>query len=181
MGNFEFKRLAINDVVLVTPKTFQDNRGFFFETYNRTEFFKNGFTHDFVQDNQSFSYYGVLRGLHFQRAPKGQGKLVRCINGCILDVAVDIRPASPTYGKWVSAYLSASNKYALFIPNGFLHGFYTISKEAEIVYKCTSEYDPALDAGVIWNDPEIGISWPEPYPILSDKDKALPLLREVKW
>ncbi len=177
---FKFTRLAIPEVVLIEPRVFPDERGFFMETYKYSEFAAFGIREEFVQDNHSRSVKGVLRGLHYQRAPKAQGKLVRVVVGEIFDVGVDIRKGSPTYGKWVGERLSAENKRMLYIPPGFAHGFCVLSEVAEVLYKTTEEYAPEYDAGIRWNDPEIGIRWPIEHPILSQKDAALPRLREVQ-
>ena len=176
---FKSKHLAIPDVILIEPKVFPDERGFFMESYKYSEFAAFGIEKHFVQDNHSRSTRGVLRGLHYQKAPKAQGKLVRVVVGEIFDVGVDIRKDSPTYGKWVGEVLSAENKRMLYIPAGFAHGFCVLSKEAEVLYKTTEEYAPEYDAGIIWNDPDIGINWPIERPILSKKDAALPMLRET--
>lgn len=177
---FTFQRLEIPEVVLIEPKVFQDGRGFFMETYKFSDFAEFGITERFVQDNHSRSKKGVIRGLHYQNPPKAQGKLVRVVAGEIFDVAVDIRKGSPTYGKWVGERLSAENKRMLYIPPGFAHGFCVLSEEAEVVYKVTEEYAPELEAGIIWNDPEIRIAWPIANPIISDKDASFPFLREAK-
>jgi len=181
---FEFERLEIPDVILVKPKVFKDSRGFFLETYKESDFVKAGITNKFVQDNHSMSVKGVLRGIHYQKKPAVQGKLVRCIKGAIFDVAVDIRKGSPTFGKWVVVILSEENHYMLWIPPGFAHGFLTLSDRAEVIYKVSdSEYSPEHDAGIIWNDPDIGIKWPLEEVgevILSEKDSKLPRLRELK-
>jgi dTDP-4-dehydrorhamnose 3,5-epimerase len=164
--------LAIPDVILFVPTVFSDSRGFFFESFNQRVFEEaTGRSGAFVQDNQSRSMRGVLRGLHFQLAPKAQGKLVRVVNGSIFDVAVDIRPESPTFGRWVSALLSAENKHQLWIPEGFAHGFVTFSENTECHYKTTDYWAPAAERCIVWNDPDIDISWPldEP-PVLSEKD-----------
>lgn len=174
---FEFKRLNIHDVVLIKPKSFFDERGFFLESYKYSEFKLNGIEDKFVQDNHSRSKFGVLRGLHYQNPPKPQGKLIRVIRGEIFDVAVDIRKASPYYGKWIGINLSEDNKLMLYIPPGFAHGFCVLSSEAEVIYKCTAEYDSSLEGGIIWNDPEIGIKWPIGNPIISLKDLNWPNLR----
>lgn len=176
---FEFIRLEIPDVVLIKPLVFPDERGFFMETFKKSDFVRNGINYDFVQDNHSKSKKGVLRGLHYQLNPKAQGKLVRCIKGKIWDVAVDIRKGSPWYSKWVAVELSEENKHMLWIPPGFAHGFVTL-EDSEIIYKCTEEYDPALDRGIIWNDREIGIKWPITNPILSKKDAGLPELKNAE-
>ena len=178
---FEFKKLEIPEVILVSPKVISDERGFFLETYKKTEFIKGGINCDFVQDNQSFSSNNVLRGLHFQKSPKAQGKLVQCLSGKIFDVAVDIRPNSSYFRKWVCAELSAENKNMLYIPEGFAHGFVTLSETSKIGYKCSDEYSPEHNAGIIWNDSQININWPVESPLLSDKDKELPLLRNIKF
>lgn len=168
---FEFKRLEIPDVILIKPKVFEDERGFFMETYKRPDFEKAGIKGEFVQDNHSKSKYGVLRGLHFQREPYAQAKIVRCIRGVIYDVAVDLRRNSPTFGKYVGVILSEFNKSQLYIPRGFAHGFVVLSDVAEVVYKVDNVYTPNYEGGLIWNDPDVGIKWPIENPILSEKDK----------
>ncbi|MCX7769952.1 MAG: dTDP-4-dehydrorhamnose 3,5-epimerase [Proteobacteria bacterium] len=177
---FTFERLAIPEIILIKPKVFLDQRGYFLETYKYSEFLEFGIKERFLQDNHSKSVRGVLRGLHFQRNPKAQGKLIRCTKGKIWDVGVDIRKGSPTYGKWVGIELSEDNFYMLYIPVGFAHGFCVLSDEAEVQYKCTEEYCAELDAGIRWDDPEINIYWPIKDPILSDKDAKLPFLRDAK-
>lgn len=176
---FEFIPLEIPEVILIKPRIFADERGFFLESYKQSEFAKAGINFNFVQDNQSMSKRGVLRGLHYQLEPKAQGKLVRCIKGKIWDVAVDIRKGSPTFAKWVALELSEENKFMLWIPPGFAHGFVAL-EDSEIIYKCTAEYDPTLDRGIIWNDPDIGITWPISDPILSEKDAKLPRLNKAE-
>ena len=173
MSKFTFTKLSIPDVVLVEPRVFQDKRGFFVETYSREEFTKMGISEDFVQDNLSFSLKGVIRGLHFSLPPHETAKLVRCASGEILDVAVDIRPRSATFGKWVSAVLSEANHKMLFIPKGFAHGFCVLSDGAHVAYKVTDYYYPENDSGIMFNDPDLTINWPEKNPVLSDKDKNL--------
>lgn len=178
---FEFKKLKIEDVILVKPKAFLDERGFFIETYKKSEFEANGITDEFIQDNHSKSTKGVLRGLHYQTNPKTQAKLLRCTNGKILDVAVDIRKNSPTFGQWVAEILSEENKHMLYIPEGFAHGFVVLSEVAELLYKTSHEYSPQNDCGIFWNDPAIGIDWGLDFePILSEKDKKQPLLKDAK-
>ncbi|TCK04460.1 dTDP-4-dehydrorhamnose 3,5-epimerase [Phorcysia thermohydrogeniphila] len=179
---FEFIRTEIPEVIIVKPKVFNDKRGFFMETYKKSDFKKVGIDTDFVQDNHSKSVKGVLRGLHYQLEPKAQGKLVRCIKGKIFDVAIDIRKGSPTFGKWIGVELSEENKLMLWIPKGFAHGFLTLSEEAEIVYKVSgSEYSPEHDRCIRWNDPDINIKWPlDSEPILSEKDRSAPALREAE-
>jgi dTDP-4-dehydrorhamnose 3,5-epimerase len=176
---FAFKNLLIPEIILVEMKVFADDRGFFMETYKHSEFANHGIKEYFVQDNHSRSSKNVLRGLHYQKNPKAQGKLVRCIAGRIFDVAVDIRKGSPTYGKWVGAELSSENNYMLYIPPGFAHGFVVLSDFAEILYKCTEEYSAENDRGIIWNDPDIKIKWPTESPILSEKDQKNPLLKDA--
>ena len=176
---FVFKRLEIPDLILIEPKVFEDERGFFLEAYKYSDFQAFGISEHFLQDNHSRSTKGVLRGLHYQNPPKAQGKLIRVIAGEIFDVAVDIRKGSPTYGKWVGLILSAQNKKMLYVPPGFAHGFCVLSDVAEVLYKTTEEYSPKYEAGILWNDPDIGITWPIKDPILSEKDKGWPPLREA--
>jgi dTDP-4-dehydrorhamnose 3,5-epimerase len=164
-------------LVIVQPKIFPDGRGSFFETYKRSEYVANGIVEDFVQDNHSVSSRGVLRGLHFQRDPHAQGKLVRVVVGAVWDVAVDLRPSSPTYGHWHGLELSAENRVQFYVPAGFAHGFVTLSETAEFVYKCTAEYDKASESGIRWDDPSLAIAWPHAGDLsISEKDKALPWL-----
>lgn len=178
---FEFIKLSIPDVILVKPKVFGDNRGFFLEGYKKSEFYQNGITVEFNQDNHSLSEKGVLRGLHYQTYPKAQAKLVRCIEGEIFDVAVDIRKNSPTFGMWVGEKLSEENKQMLYIPEGFAHGFVVLSERAQLLYKASKEYAPECDRGIRWNDPDIDINWGINFaPVLSEKDKKQPFLREIK-
>ena len=176
---FEFKSLGLEGVRLVTPKVFGDERGFFMETYARKDFEPAGIRVEFVQQNHSRSVRGVLRGLHFQREPYSQAKLVRCISGEVLDVAVDVRKGSKDFGRHVTAVLSEENKHIIFVPRGFAHGFLTISDVAEVEYMVDNVYAPAHEAGVIWNDPRIGVDWSISEPTLSDKDKRWPGLSEL--
>lgn len=174
------QRLAIPDVILFTPKVFGDDRGFFFESFKQSTFEAlAGLRRQFVQENHSKSKKGVLRGLHYQLPPKAQGKLVRVVQGEVFDVAVDIRRSSPTFGKWVGALLSAENKQQLWIPEGFAHGFVTLSDTSEFLYRTTEEYAPELERCIAWNDPAIGIDWPfVGKPLLSAKDElGLPLAK----
>ncbi|WP_251978361.1 dTDP-4-dehydrorhamnose 3,5-epimerase [Salinicola avicenniae] len=167
-----YEKLAIPDVVLMTPKVFGDDRGFFLETYRRSEFVAHCGDHDFVQDNHSKSRRGILRGLHYQlRQP--QGKLVRVTRGEVYDVAVDLRRSSPTFGQWVGALLNEDNRQMLWVPPGFAHGFYVTSDEAEFQYKCTDYYAPGDEYSLHWKDPQLGIDWPlvGGSPITSDKDE----------
>lgn len=177
---FEFKKLDIEDVVLVTPKVFGDERGFFLESYQKSIFQDNGIDVEFVQDNHSKSTRGVLRGLHYQTPPKAQAKLVRCTRGEIFDVAVDIRKNSSTFGKWVGELLSEDNKNMLYIPAGFAHGFVVLSEEAELLYKASNEYSPQNDRGIRWNDSDINVKWDINFePIVSEKDFKQPALKEI--
>ena len=175
---FKFKQLSIKEVILIEPDVFGDERGFFLESYKQSVFLKEGIG-PFVQDNHSRSIKGVLRGLHYQKHPHAQGKLVRCIRGKIFDVAVDIRKGSPTYSKWVGEILSEENKKMLYIPEGFAHGFLVLSDIAELMYKTTKEYAPQSEGGIIWNEPTININWGIDNPILSKKDAALPSLENA--
>lgn len=176
---FEFKRLEIPEVILIQSKAFGDDRGFFVETYKKSEFVNFGINDEFVQDNHSKSTKNVLRGMHYQKHPKAQSKLVRCIQGEIFDVAVDIRKNSPTYGKWVGEILSDENKRQLYVPVGFAHAFLVLSDTAEVVYKTGEEYSPENDAGIKWNDPTININWNCNNPLVSGKDDKLPFLADA--
>ncbi|HDQ00419.1 MAG TPA: dTDP-4-dehydrorhamnose 3,5-epimerase [bacterium] len=177
---FQFQRLTIQDVILIEPKVFNDDRGFFIETYKQSEFRAFGIQESFVQDNHSHSTRGVLRGLHYQLNPGAQAKLVRVIHGEIWDVAVDIRKGSPSFGCWVGEKLSAENARLMYIPKGFAHGFCVLSHVADILYKVTEEWSPEFERGIIWNDPEIKINWGVSEPILSSKDQQLPLLKDAE-
>jgi len=176
---FTFKRLSIPDVILVEPQSFSDDRGFFFESFKESDFFSNGIDKKFVQDNFSHSIYGVIRGLHFQKTPKAQAKLVTVLKGKIFDVAVDIRKNSPTYGKWVSEILSGNTHNLLYVPEGFAHGFCVISDEADVLYKVSNEYSQEHERSLIWNDPKLNIQWPVKKPIISNKDNKLSLLENL--
>ena len=177
--SFSFSSLEIPDVKLVIPKYYSDERGYFLESFKESEFSANGINAKFVQDNVSFSTKGVLRGLHYQQKPKEQAKLISVISGEIFDVAVDIRKDSTTYGKWVSQILSEKNHKMLYIPEGFAHGFCTLSDTANVLYKVTNEYSPENERGIIWNDPNVSISWPIENLIISEKDKKLPILQKL--
>ncbi len=180
MGNFTFNKTKINDVYIIDVKTYGDNRGYFMETYKESDFKEAGLNYNFVQDNQSSSRKGVLRGLHFQKTHP-QAKLVRVLKGEVFDVAVDLRKNSPTYGQWVGVVLSEENKRQFMIPRGFAHGFVVMSDYAEFAYKCDELYHPEDEGGIIWNDPAIGIDWPEVGKIiLSEKDKVHPSLADSK-
>lgn len=177
---FEFEAQKIKDVILIKPKVFGDNRGFFLESYKKSDFYANGIDVEFNQDNHSKSAKGVLRGLHYQANPHGQAKLVRCSKGRIYDVAVDIRPNSKTFGQYVKVELTDENKYMLYIPVGFAHGFVALTDEVEILYKASGEYAPQADRGIIWNDKDINIDWNIDFePLLSEKDKIQPKLCEI--
>jgi dTDP-4-dehydrorhamnose 3,5-epimerase len=181
MGQFTFTETEIKGVYIIEPKVFGDHRGYFIETYNYEDFKKAGLDMVFVQDNQSKSRKGVLRGLHFQK-PNPQGKLVRVISGEVFDVAVDLRKDSATYGKWKGVLLSAENKKQFYVPEGFAHGFLVTSEEAEFVYKCTDFYHPEFEGSLSWNDPEVGVEWPLDgieNLMLSDKDKNAKTLKEL--
>lgn len=182
MGKFVFHPTPLEGVYEIDTTAFGDQRGYFMETYHAEEFRAAGLTMNFVQDNQSKSSRGVLRGLHFQtRHP--QGKLVRVLSGEVFDVAVDLRPGSGTYGKWHGVILSGENKRQFYVPEGFAHGFLVLSDEAEFAYKCTDFYDPQGEGGLRWNDPDVGIDWPLDSGIellLSEKDKVQPFLKELK-
>jgi len=171
---FHFAPTAISDVILIDPALFPDERGFFMESYKRSEFSAAGIRDSFIQCNHSKSSRGILRGLHYQKHPKAQAKLVRALSGEIYDVAVDLRRGAPTYGMWVGAMLSAENKKMLYVPVGFAHGFCVLSAEAEILYMTTEEYAPLEEAGLLWNDPDLGISWPISEPQLSPRDQRWP-------
>ena len=185
-GNFTFTKTSIEGVIVADVKAYGDDRGYFMETYKKPDFVAGGIDVDFVQDNQSSSTKGVLRGLHFQ-INHPQSKLVRVVSGEVFDVAVDLREGSPTYGKWEGVILSAENKRQFFIPRGFAHGFLVLSDTAEFCYKCDDVYHPNDEGGLMWNDPAIGIKWPamqgdaefdESKVLLSDKDKVHPAFRK---
>ena len=177
--SFVFEPLAIPEVVLVKPTTRRDARGFFMEAYKRSAFCEAGITATFVQDNVSRSSQNTLRGLHYQLPPAAHAKLVSVVAGEVLDVAVDIRRGSPTYGRWVSAVLSEDNKHQLFVPVGFAHGFVVRSEAADVTYKISHEYSPEHDRGVLWNDPALGIDWGSGEPLLSKRDRAQPPLADA--
>jgi dTDP-4-dehydrorhamnose 3,5-epimerase len=174
----KFLPTAIPEVVLVQPDVHRDDRGFFLETYQTRKYGAAGLPEEFVQDNHSYSVRGTLRGLHAQlRRP--QGKLIRAILGEIFDVAVDIRPGSPTFGHWVSAVLSGENHHQLYVPPGFAHGFCVTSDTAHVQYKCTELYDRDDEIAILWNDPQIGVAWPTATPLLGPRDVAAPRLAEI--
>jgi len=181
MGNFNFIKTKIPDLYIIEPKVFGDKRGYFMESYSQKDFAEAGLTMTFVQDNESKSCKGVLRGLHFQ-TKHTQGKLVRVTQGEVWDVAVDLRKGSPTYGKWEGVYLSADNKRQFYVPEGFAHGFVVTSEEAVFNYKCTDFYAPEYDSGLLWNDEDVAIEWPIEgidEILLSEKDKKQKILKEL--
>ncbi|MGC8573844.1 MAG: dTDP-4-dehydrorhamnose 3,5-epimerase [Caldisphaera sp.] len=177
---FNIERMEIHDVILIKPKTFNDNRGYFLETYSFPQFSKLNIDFKVIQENQSYSKKGVIRGLHYQKEPYAQAKLVRAVKGEIYDVAVDIRKGSPTFGKYVSAYLSEENKHMLYIPRGFAHGFQVLSEDAIVIYLVDNDYAPNYEAGIRYDDKDLNINWPIKNPILSEKDLKWPYLKEIR-
>jgi dTDP-4-dehydrorhamnose 3,5-epimerase len=173
---FRFRGLDLPEVILIEPEVFLDERGFFLETYKHSEFASNGIEERFVQENHSHSLRRTLRGLHYQKNPKAQSKIVRVVVGTIFDVVVDIRKGSPRYAHWIGVNLSAENQKMLYIPAGFAHGACVMSEQAALLYMVSSEYAPECEAGVIWNDPALRIQWPESKPILSLRDQMWPVL-----
>lgn len=170
----------LQDVIVLSPRVFNDDRGWFTEVYNTSVLSEYGITDRFLQDNHSFSRQGVLRGLHFQVPPMAQAKLVRCVSGALWDVAVDLRKDSPTYLQWYGAELSAANKLIMYIPVGFAHGFYAL-QDCEMIYKCSQVYSPEHDGGIAWNDSDLAIKWPlTGEPTLSNKDSQLPRLADIQ-
>ena len=177
--NKEFIPLNLKGAFIIQPKEFRDARGFFMESYNKKDFEEGGINDNFVQDNYSFSVKHVLRGLHLQKKPYETSKLVQCVNGEIFDVLVDLRKESPSFGKWEGYVLSQENKKTLYVPKGFAHGFCILSDTATVIYKVDEYYHPGADLIIRWDDPNIGISWPVKDPILSEKDKNAPFLKEI--
>ena len=176
----KFEKTKLEGVVIITPDVFGDHRGFFMESWSEHKMEEAGLHYNFVQDNHSMSSVkGTLRGIHFQKGDKAQAKLVRCVKGAVLDVAVDLRHESPTYKQWVAVELSAENKKQLMIPRGFGHGFVTLTDEVEFLYKADNYYAPEADGGIRWNDPEIGVGWGVENPILSAKDEKNPFLKDL--
>lgn len=174
-------KTKLDGVVIIEPDVFGDNRGFFMESWNKKKMAEAGLDYDFVQDNHSKSTVkGTLRGIHFQKGDKAQAKLVRCVKGAVLDVAVDLRKNSPTFKQWVGVELSEENKKQLLIPRGFGHGFVTLTDDVEFLYKADNYYAPEADAGIRWNDPEIDVEWGVENPILSEKDKNNPFLKDCQ-
>ena len=174
----DIKETNLPGVLILEPKVFTDDRGYFLETWNSTRYEQAGIPGPFVQDNISFSKQGILRGLHFQY-PQSQGKLIQVLSGEVLDVIVDIRVGSPTYSQWVAEVLSESNHRQMYVPPGFAHGYCVTSETALFSYKCTDFYNPATEHGIIWNDPDIGIEWPIEQPVLSPKDAVYPRLKDL--
>ena len=180
MGNFTFTETKIKGVYIIDVKTYGDHRGYFMETYKETDFIEAGLNYHFIQDNRSHSRKGVLRGLHFQKTYP-QAKLVRVLKGEVFDVAVDLRKGSETYGQWVGVLLSEENHRQFMIPRGFAHGFVVVSDQAEFAYKCDEKYHPEDEGGILWNDPDVNVTWPDVGEIiLSEKDKKNPTLVECK-
>jgi dTDP-4-dehydrorhamnose 3,5-epimerase len=173
---FQFTPANLPEVLLIQPQVLRDERGFFMETYKHSEFSRNGIAERFVQSNHSHSARNTLRGLHYQKRPQAQGKLVQVMIGEVFDVVVDIRKGSPRYGRWAGVQLSASNKKIVYIPPGFAHGAWVTSEEASLLYMVTQEYAPDCEAGVIWNDPALSITWPGGSPVLSERDRRWPRL-----
>ncbi len=174
----EIIETKIQDLLVIKPDVFTDERGYFFESYNRERFLAYGLDMTFVQDNEPQSMKGVLRGLHFQKPPFAQGKLVRVVKGAVRDVAVDLRKDSPTYGQWESVILTEGNKFMYWIPEGFAHGYVCLEDHSVFTYKCTNVYNKASEGSIRWNDPDLGIIWDIENPILSDKDKIAPMFKD---
>jgi len=172
------EKIALNEVVIIEPHAYEDNRGYFMETYQEARYRDLGISSRFVQDNLSFSRKGALRGLHYQY-PHAQDKLVQVIRGEIFDVAVDIRRGSPTFGQWASALLSDKNHRQLYVPAGFAHGFLVLSETAYVLYKCTDYYSPGSEGGILWSDPDLAIQWPTQDPLVSPKDTVHPRLQQI--
>lgn len=179
MNNLTIQNILIEGVAIIQPNHFEDERGFFLESYNKDRYAKAGLNYDFVQDNHSHSSKGVLRGLHYQRT-KPQGKLVRVVKGKVFDVAVDMRQTSSTFGQWESVILSEKNKIQFWVPPGFAHGFLVLSDTADFEYKCTDYYNPDDEGSILWNDPNLGIQWPIDDPKLSKKDACAPKITDLK-
>lgn len=178
---FNFKKTALEGVLLIIPESYYDDRGFFMESYTKKHFETAGIKEEFVQDNHSFSVRNTLRGLHYQLEPFSQSKLVRCVSGEIMDVAVDIRKDSKSFGKYFSATLSSENKNMFYIPKGFAHGFFVMSDYAEVLYKVDNYYSKNHERGIIWNDKDLKIQWPSIDPNLSIKDRSWPKFNEIEW
>ena len=177
--SYIFEKSEIPEIILLKPQVFSDNRGYFLETYKRSEFIANGIKDDFLQDNISYSKKGVLRGLHYQLNPAAQSQIVRVVRGKVWDVVVDIRKNSSTFKKWVGVELNDENNYAVYMPPGFAHGFITLSNDVAMYYKCSAEFSPGLDGGIKWDDKDLDIKWPIDKPVISDKDINLPYLKDA--
>lgn len=178
---FKFVKTPVKDLLIIEPRVFPDGRGFFMETYKKSDFLTAGIKEDFKQDNHSYSSKGVLRGLHFQTGSSAQGKLVRVVKGAVWDVAVDLRLDSKTFGKWFGIELTEENNKMFYVPPGFAHGFVTLRDDTHFLYKCTEEYDPSADSGIIWNDVDLDIDWPLKEGLsYSDKDLVLKTFKEFK-
>lgn len=177
---FSFEQLPLDGLVLIKPRVFEDERGYFMETYKESEFASAGIRDKFVQGNLSFSRKGVLRGIHYQEAPRAQAKLVRVLEGEIFDVVVDIRPQSPSFGRWQSVLLSAENKHSLYVPSWFAHGFCVLSDTALVLYDVNAEYSPEHERGIPWDDPTLDIAWPVKLPIVSERDRTWPGIAALK-
>jgi dTDP-4-dehydrorhamnose 3,5-epimerase len=175
----EIIKTPLEGLLIIKPDVFEDDRGYFFESFNHEKFLQAGLDLKFIQDNESRSKEGVLRGLHFQAPPVAQGKLVRVMRGSVCDVAVDIRKESPTYGKWESIILSGQNKWMYWIPPGFAHGFVTLEDDTIFFYKCTNVYSKVSEGSILWNDPDLNISWGIKDPVISDKDRISPRFSEM--
>jgi dTDP-4-dehydrorhamnose 3,5-epimerase len=176
----EVSKTPLPEVLLIKPKVFGDTRGFFMQTWQQKQYAENGIAEQFVQDNLSYSAYGVLRGLHLQKTPHAQGKLVSVLQGEVFDVAVDVRPDSPHFGEWTGVYLSAENKHQFYVPAGFAHGFCVTSETALFAYKCTEYYHPEAEISLRWNDSDIAIQWPVKEPQLAEKDSQALTLSELR-
>lgn len=178
---FDFKKTPIRDLLIIVPRNFSDDRGFFMETYKKSEFIVSGIKEEFKQDNHSYSSKGVLRGLHYQKGDSAQGKLVRVVKGAVWDVAVDLRPESTTFGQWFGLELTEKNHTMLYVPPCFAHGFVTLQDNTHFMYKCTEEYDPTADSGIIWNDKDLNIEWPLTEGLsFSKKDLMLKTFKDYK-
>ncbi len=178
--SFKSEHLIFPEIILIKPEIYSDERGYFLENYKHSDFIDLGITEEFVQGNVAFSHKHVLRGMHFQKAPYAQAKLVQCLEGKIFDVVVDIRRDSSSYGEWMGIELNGKHKELLYIPEGFAHGYLVLSELAFVHYKTSKEYAPSHESGFIWNDPEVGIEWPAYKIVLSEKDKVLPLFCEMR-
>jgi len=177
---FEFEELGLPGVLLIKPRIFRDDRGYFLETYKKEDLARAGIEGEFVQDNCSRSAYGVLRGMHFQREPCAQAKIVQCVRGVVYDVAVDLRRGSPTFGGYAACILSEGNRQQLYVPRGLAHGFLVLSDVGEVMYKVDSPYSPECEGGLIWDDPDVDVPWPVDDPILAERDRRWPDLKSLK-